>query len=46
MEKTEIMDITKEALGEGLTTGQGDILSDVGISGEGLLSKAGAITEI
>ena len=45
MEKTQKMDIAKEALGTGLTTGQGDILSDVGISGEGLLSKAGAITE-
>ena len=34
MEKTEVTSISKEELGEGLTTGQGDILSDVGISGE------------
>ena len=44
MVKTKSMDITKEALGEGLTNGQGDILSDGGISGEGLISKAGRYT--
>ena len=44
MVKTKSMDITNEALGEGLTNGQGDILSDGGISGEGLISKAGRYT--
>ena len=45
MEKTEVTSISKEELGEGLTTGQGYILSDVGISCEGLSPKTSAITE-